>query len=173
MVNQLCPRSPWRSMAEQRSTHIPWRTTQLSRWMPKRSYDPVGSPDWNRLLAGLQGKRSPHWSRFSGTTCGPVGTHPGATLQKGPKMKQFLKNCSPLVRFMLEKFMEDCFLSEGPYTGAEEKCEEEREAETCEAPTKATIPHLPLSPKVNMDKELQMHHSGVSRDKKIGVLRGM
>lgn len=35
-----------------------------------------------------------------------------------------MKNCSLRDGLMMEKFVEDCFLWEGPHTGAREECEE-------------------------------------------------
>jgi len=55
-----------------------------------------------------------------------------------------VKNCSLWEGAMLEKFMEDCLLWEGPHTGAGEECEEEGAAETkCDELTTTPIPHPP------------------------------
>ncbi|GAB0204469.1 mitochondrial enolase superfamily member 1 [Grus japonensis] len=94
------------------------------------------------------GERSPHWSRFAGRTCDPMGDPHWSSLLlkvctpwKGPTLEQLVKNCSPWEGLTLEKFMEDCLLWEGPHTGARE----EGEAETmCDELTATPIPCPPV-----------------------------
>jgi len=64
-----------------------------------------------------RGARSPHWSRFAGRDCDPMGdSHwsnlflKDCTLREGPTLGQFVKNCSPWEGPMFEKFMENCLL---------------------------------------------------------------
>jgi len=68
------------------------------------SCDPVGSPCQSRLLAGSvdHGERSPHWSRFAGRACEPVGDPhwsnlflKDCTFWEGLKMEQLVENCLP------------------------------------------------------------------------------
>jgi len=61
------------------------------------------------------GERSPHWSRFAGRACDPVGgSHwsslflKDCTLWDGPMLGQFVKSCSPWEGLRLEKFVENC-----------------------------------------------------------------
>ncbi|KAK4811365.1 hypothetical protein QYF61_027594 [Mycteria americana] len=88
--------------------------------VPKGGCDQVESPCWALLPAVswqdlcTYGERSPHWSRFAGRTCEPVGDPHWSSL--------FLKNCSPWEGPTLEKFVEDCLLWEGPHAGAGEEC---------------------------------------------------
>ena len=69
--------NPWRSMMEQISTCSPWRTLCQGSWMPKEAVTPwtpcAGPGSWQDLWT--RGERSPHWSRFVGRTCDPVGEH--------------------------------------------------------------------------------------------------
>ena len=81
----------------------------------------MGSLRWSRLLAGPvalwpHGERSRRWSRFSGRTCDPAGDPRWSSL--------LLKDCTPREGLILEKFVEDCLLWEGPHAGAGEECEE-------------------------------------------------
>jgi len=100
---------------------------------PKGGCDPMGSScsagSWKDLWTC--GERSPHWSRFPGSTYDPVEDLCGSslflkncTLWKGPILEQFVKNCSPWEGLTLEKFTEECHPWEGPHTGAGEECEE-------------------------------------------------
>ncbi|XP_072714956.1 AN1-type zinc finger protein 5-like isoform X2 [Ciconia boyciana] len=60
-------------------------------------------------------------------------------------LEKFLKNCSLWEGPTLEKFMEDCILWEGPHAGAGEECEEEGAAERLHDELTATpIPHPPV-----------------------------
>jgi len=108
---------------------------------------------WSRLLAGpvdswTHGERSPHRSRFAGSTCDPVGDPrwsslflKDCTLWEVPTLGQFMKSCSPWEGLTLEEFVVNCVLWEGPHTGAEEECEEEGEAERmCDELTATSIP---------------------------------
>ncbi|KAF4796351.1 hypothetical protein TURU_085957 [Turdus rufiventris] len=70
-------------------------------------------------------ERSPHWSRFAGWTCDPVGDplwsslfQKACTLCEEPTLEQFVKNCSPWDEVMLEEFKEDCLPWEGLHAGA-------------------------------------------------------
>jgi len=90
---------------------------------PKRCCDPVERPCYSRLSAG------------------PVepwrGAHTGAGLLAGL--------VTPWEGPMLEKFMEDSVLWEGPHVGAGEECEEEGVAETmCDELITTPIPHAPV-----------------------------
>jgi len=58
---------------------------------------------------------SPCWSRFAGRTYDPMGDRHWSSL--------FLKGCSPWEGVMLQNFVEDCLLWEGPHAGAGEECE--------------------------------------------------
>ncbi|GAB0180907.1 hypothetical protein GRJ2_000556000 [Grus japonensis] len=103
---------------------------------PEGGCDPVGSllQDRSRILAGPVDpwrERSPHWSRFAGRTCDPMGDPRWSSLLlndctpwKGPTLEQFVKDCSPWERLTLEKFVEDCLPWEGPQAGAGAECEE-------------------------------------------------
>ena len=71
----------------------------------------AGAGSWQDLWP--RGERSPHWSRFSGRTCDPVGDPCWNSLclkdcmpWKGPMLEQFVKNCSLWEGPTLEKFME-------------------------------------------------------------------
>ena len=93
------------------STCSPWRTPCRSRWRhPKEAVTPweacAGASSWQDLWPC--GERSPHWSRFVGRTCDPVG----------------VKNCSLWEGLTLEKLVEDCLPWEGPHAGAGAECEE-------------------------------------------------
>ncbi|PKU49492.1 rna-directed dna polymerase from mobile element jockey- hypothetical protein [Limosa lapponica baueri] len=58
-------------------------------------------------------------------------------------MEPFLKNCS-LGEGLMEKFVEDCLLWQGPHAGAGKNCKEEGEAETmCDELTATPNPHHP------------------------------
>jgi len=79
----------------------------------------------------MERERKPHWSRFAGRICDPMGDPHWSSLLlkdctpwKGPTLGKFVKNCSLWDGFMLEKFMEDCLLLVGPNVGAGEECEE-------------------------------------------------
>ncbi|OPJ75326.1 hypothetical protein AV530_007828 [Patagioenas fasciata monilis] len=70
----------------------------------------IGAGFWQDLWT--HGERSPHWSRFAGRICDPMGD-PGwsslcqkdCTLWKGPMLEQFAKKSRLLEGPILEKFM--------------------------------------------------------------------
>ena len=79
--------------------------------VPEGGCDPVRSPCWSRLLAGVVAP----WSRFAGRTCDPVGDPCWSSLflkdctqWEGPVLEQFMKNCSPWEGLMSEKVTEGC-----------------------------------------------------------------
>ena len=125
-----------------------------SRWMPKGSSNPLGSPRWSRVLAGpvdLWRERSPHCSRFSGRTCDCIRNPHRSSLfltdctpWQGPTLEQFVKSCSLWEVLTLEKFVEDCLQWEGPHAGTGEECEESSPEE--EEAAGATCDQLTASP---------------------------
>jgi len=86
--------------------------------VPKGCCDPADSLCWSRVLAGPvapRRERSPHWSRFAGRACDPVGdphwSSPflkDCTPCKGTTLGQFGKNCGLWEGLTLEKLVEDC-----------------------------------------------------------------
>jgi len=115
------------------STCSLWRTQcQSKRMCLKEVVTPwrphIGAGSWQDLWAYAE--RSPHWSRIADRTCDPMWDPCWSSLfrkdcipWKGHTLEQFV-NCSPSEELMLEKFMEDCLLWEGPHTGAGEECEQ-------------------------------------------------
>jgi len=113
---------------EQRSTCSPWKGPHAGAggclkeavilWGPH-----AGAGSCQELRT--HGQRSPHWSRFAGRACDPVGDPRWSSLflkdctsWEGPTLWQFVKNCSLWEGPMLEKFVENCLLWERPHTGA-------------------------------------------------------
>lgn len=96
---ELSPCSPWRAV---RGTDPPAACGSHAEadGFAKEGHDPVGSPEWSRLLAGFWscGERSPRWSGFTGRACDPLG----------PVLKQLVKKHSPWEGLTLEKFVGVC-----------------------------------------------------------------
>ncbi|PKU38070.1 neurexin-3-hypothetical protein [Limosa lapponica baueri] len=82
----------------------------------KGGCDPMESPSWSKLLAGLVIP----WGTHAGTCLFLKGCAPW----KGPTLEQIMKNCYSWEGPMLEKLMEDCLPWERPHTGTGEECEE-------------------------------------------------
>jgi len=74
----------------------------------------TGGGSWQDLWT--RGERSPHWSRFAGRACDPIGDPHWSSL--------FLKDCTLWEGSMLEQAMENRLPWVGSHTGAREECEE-------------------------------------------------
>ena len=91
---------------------------------PKGGCDPVGSPRWSRLLAGLA-------ALCRGARAGAALLAGLATLWGDPRWSSlFLKDCAPWEGPTLEQLVEDCLPWEGPHAGAGQEREEDGAAET-------------------------------------------
>lgn len=129
MVRQLCPRSPWRSMAEQRSTCSWWRTqggecAQRRLWLHEKPVlEQVPGRSCSRVETGAH-----TGAGLLGFIIDPVGDTCWSTLclqdctpWNRPTLEQFMKNCSPWEGedLIFEEF-EDYLPWKKPRTGAGE-----------------------------------------------------
>jgi len=110
-------------MEGQISTCSPWRPHAGAGGCPKGSVTlwgvHAGVSSWQDLWP--HGERSPHWSRFAGRACDPVGDPRWSSLflkectpWQGPTVEQFVESCSPWEGLMLEKFVENCLHGRDP-----------------------------------------------------------
>jgi len=93
----------------------------------RRRLWPCGKPVLEQVSARTCGERDPHWIRFAGRTCDPMGTHAGTvcSLRTAPHGKDpFWSSSGRSEGPMLENFVEDCLPWGRTLSGVREESEE-------------------------------------------------
>jgi len=117
MVRQAVPLQPMEVHGGADSTCSPWKGPHAGAGgCLKEAVTPwgarAGAGSWLDLWT--HGERSPHWSRFAGRACDPVGDPRWSSLLlknctpwEGPTLGQLVKSCSPWEGLKMEKFVEN------------------------------------------------------------------